>query len=135
MLIHHHELEVFLDPAWWAEAGMTSFVCSRTAYAVDPAPYPDMSLMEIAIDQIAAVTRSPGVGIFNDNDEATARQRVVRLLTAFRTDILLPPVKVVEPRSGSAHRFKLVEGCHRLYCSLAVGCTHIPAVRGFNWDE
>lgn len=133
MLIRHHELEVPLDPAWWAEAGMAAFVRSRTAYAVDPTAYPDMPVMEIAIDQIASVTRSPGVGIFNDNEEATAQQRVVRLLTAFRTGVLLPPVKVVEQRSGSP--FKLVEGCHRLYCSLAVGFTHIPTVRGFNWDQ
>ena len=39
----------------------------------------------------------------------------------------LPPVQIVLTPSGSAP-FELLDGVHRLYLSLALGYTHVPAV-------
>ena len=71
--------------------------------------------------------------IFNDNEEASARERVVSVLRGFRSGAAIPPVKIVEAGAEYGYRYKLVDGAHRFYCALAVGFTHVPTVRGFDW--
>lgn len=44
----------------------------------------------------------------------------------------MPPVEVVAAEPHSAQPLRLVHGAHRLYCSLAAGFSHVPAVFGFD---
>lgn len=129
MIIVHHGLEVVLPDFWWRDAGMENFAPSSPAYCSHLSDT-SQQVFEICISDIGPVERSPGIGIFNDNHEATARDRVVRILIGFRSGSSIPPVEIVEEPAGSAHRFKLTSGCHRFYCSLAASFTHVPAVRG-----
>jgi hypothetical protein len=48
------------------------------------------------------------------------------------TDGAIPPIELVDTPAGSLFRYKLTAGTHRLYCSLAAGFTHVPAVEGID---
>ena len=78
--------------------------------------------------------RAPGIPVFNDSHDTglSAHGRVVSILCGFRDGAEIPPVEVVPAPQGSAHLFKLTHGTHRLYCSLAAGFTHVPAIIGFD---
>jgi hypothetical protein len=128
----HHGLSITLPDDWWAEADMVGFTPSSSAYPADSIAFPEIFLVRIA--DIGPVLRSPGVGIFNDSNDTmlTARERVVTILVGFRSGAAIPPVKVVRTASKIVQPYKLVDGAHRLYCSLAARFTHIPAVEGFD---
>jgi hypothetical protein len=132
MILHHHDLVIELDDAWWAEAQMTGFVPSGACYRAEPDARWGRAIFEAPIDAIGPVRRIPGVGIFNNNATATAEQRVVSILTGFRENAAIPPIELVDADRGSPFRYKLAAGTHRLYCSLAAGFTHVPAVEGFD---
>jgi len=55
-------------------------------------------------------------------------------LRGFQLDEVIPPVRVVENKTGSIHRYKLTDGAHRFYCAVASGFTHVPTLKGFDWD-
>jgi hypothetical protein len=132
MIFYHHDLNIELDDAWWAEAQMAGFVPLSRAYRVDVAGAKRQRIVEARIDEVGPVRRNPGIGIFNKNDEMTARERVLRILNGFRSNAAIPPIELVDAPAGSPFRYKLTAGTHRLYCSLAAGFTHVPAVEGFD---
>jgi hypothetical protein len=80
MILTHRDLRVELDDAWWAEAGMAGFVPAGRTFRPDLGAAQGQAVFEARIDEVAPLRRKPGVGIFNNNEEATARERVVRLL-------------------------------------------------------
>jgi hypothetical protein len=134
MIITHHGLTIELLDEWWAEAGMIGFVPNFKAYRPDQSLFENQQIQDVCIDDVGPVCRSSGVGIFNDSSEGiSARERVVSILRGFRSGAALPPVKIIENQQGHPHLYKLVDGTHRFYCSLAAGFTHVPAVRGFDW--
>ena len=133
MQITHHDREVVLPDEWWDEAGMEEFVPGTTAYLSDLSEYP--GVCEVAIEDIGPVHRAPGVGVFNDGEEGSARERVVSILCGFRLGSLIPPVKIVEKPTDAAYRYKLTHGAHRLYCARAAGFSHVSSVTGFDWEE
>jgi hypothetical protein len=132
MIFYHHDLKIELDDAWWAEAQMADFVAPGRAYRVDIAGAKGQRIFEARIDEVGPVRRKPGVGIFNKNEELTARERVQRILNGFQSNAAIPPIELVDAPAGSPFRYMLTAGTHRLYCSLAAGFTHVPAVEGFD---
>lgn len=130
----HHGLPIVLSDNWWAEAGMAHFIPRSTAYRADTKTFPGQRILEVRIDDIGPVRRASGVGVFNDDRDsgASARARVLRILRGFRSGELIPPVEIVKAKPGEDHPYKLVAGTHRLYCSLATGFSHVPAVEGFD---
>lgn len=132
MKVAHHGVEAELCDSWWSEAGMEDFVPSAKSFRVALGKFTGQDVFEVHIPDIAPVVRAPGVGIFNNNEEATAQERVVRILRAIHSDTALPPVEVVVAPEDAPYRYKLTAGYHRLYCSVACGFTHIPAVIGFD---
>jgi hypothetical protein len=135
MIFTHHELRIELNDNWWSEAGMIGFVPMAKYYRVDPDFSKGQQISAVRIEDVeAAVVRSSNVGIFHDSiEEGTARERVLRILRGFRLGEAIPPVQISAGRG--AHRFKLVHGAHRFYCSLAAGFTHVPAIKGFDYDS
>jgi len=101
MILTHHYLKVELDDAWWAEAGMTDFVPGGRSFRPDFEAANGEAVIEVRIDEVRPLARAPGVGIFNDNEVATARERVVRILKGFREGAAIPPVILVraDPRT------------------------------------
>jgi hypothetical protein len=132
MIFYHHDLQIELDDSWWAEAQMDGFVPPATAYRVDLAAAKGQRVFEARIDEIGPVRRKPGIGIFNTDATKTARERVVCILTGFRTGAAIPPVELVDAPPGSSFLYKLTAGTHRLYCSLAASFSHVPAVERFD---
>lgn len=132
MKLIHCDFEFFLDDAWWTEAGVTAFVPSKPSYR---ATSDARQILTARIKDIQPIRRKLSAGVFNDDRETgfSAKERVISIFRAIRDDVPLPPVEVVQTLTGSAHRYKLTHGVHRLYCSLAAGFTHIPAVTGFDW--
>ena len=130
MRLKHHGLEIELDSAWWAEAGMEDFAPTSRTYSVDSSAAGDHRIFEVSIEDVREVSRTPGVGVFNDNEQMSARERVLQILRGFNTGTKIAPVKVVCEPPGSRYRYKLVNGTHRFYCSLAAGFSHVPAVEG-----
>jgi hypothetical protein len=135
MKFSHHGLQIELHDDWWAETGMADFRPTSDAYRADPDAFPDRQIHDVRIEDAGPVCRGPGVSIFNDNDQATARERVVAILRGFRSGAAIPPVEIVNAAPGYPHQYKLTHGAHRSYCSLAAGFTHVPAVRGLDWNS
>ena len=132
MILTHHDLTIELNDAWWIEAGMVGFVPSSRTFRADSNAAEGQAIFEAAIGDVAPLRRNPGVGIFNDDLEATAQERVVRLLRGFHNGDAIPPVQLVADASFEGCRYKITHGSHRFYCSLAAGFTHVPAIVGFD---
>ena len=111
---------------------MDEFTPKMVSYRVTYGAADGKMVFKVAIDDISPVKRNPGIGIFNDNKEESARDRVIKILRGFKTNDSIPPVEVVPEKEESDFRYKLVHGAHRLYCSLAAGFTHVPAIKGFD---
>ena len=134
MKLCHHDLQIELDDTWYTEAEMDGFVPLTRTYLVNADAANGRKLFDIRIDEVRPVKRNPGVGIFNDNQEASARERVVSILRGFRTGSAIPPVEIVLEPPDSQFRYRLIAGVHRFYCSLAAGFSHVPAVEGFDFS-
>jgi hypothetical protein len=132
MIFHHHDLTIELDDSWWAEAQMAGFVPTGVSYRVDLDAAKGGAVFEARIDEIGPVRRKAGVGIFNNNEIKTARERVLCILKGLRTGAAIPPIELVDAPADSPFRYKLVAGTHRLYCSLAAGFSHVPAIEGLD---
>lgn len=127
MKIYHHDIQIELDDTWWVEAGMKGFVPLTRAYLVDIEAAKGRELFEIKIDELGPVRRTPGVPYL-------VRERALKVLTGFRNMNKISPVEVVFEPPVSKFRYKLVDGTHRLYCSLAAGFSHVWAVQGFDFN-
>jgi hypothetical protein len=107
---------------WLDQAGMSSFTPSKPAYV--SAQSMDR---EVRLREIEPPFRLPEYPL---DHCGFVRQRMVNILTGFVTDAPVPPVDIIElTRSGFRQlpfRFRLVDGMHRFYGSLAAGFTHVP---------
>lgn len=133
MIICHHGLNAELPDEWWITTGMLNFVRSSAAYRCDQASVGNRRVCLIRITDIGQARRTPGVPVFNDSSEEgiPAIERVQRILRGFVQNAALPPIELSR-QPGLYPFFCLINGLHRLYCSLAAGYTHIPAVKAFD---
>lgn len=136
MKFYHRDLKIELENTWWIDAGMENFTPKRKAYRVDKKKVKGKRNFEIRIDEISPVRRNKGVNIFNDciATGRSARDRVVCFLSRFVNNAVIEPVKATLESSDSEFCYQLKDGTHRLYCSLAAGFTHVPAIKGFDWE-
>lgn len=128
MLVKHGSRECPLPDEWWTDAGMQRFRPSRASFRVQSHGC-SLPIVEISVNDVAPCWRELSHGVFNDHPiEGTARERVVRILQAFRDDVALPPVELVRADAGSGYRFQLHHGAHRFYCAVAAGFSAVPAI-------
>lgn len=99
---------------WLQEAGVGGFVLTGQSYRC-ATPHTLISLTEIE----PVIRRVPLDENGFDHD------RMISLLVAMRIGIALPPVSV-ERFAHPTYRYRLRDGTHRFYGSLAVGFTHLP---------
>jgi hypothetical protein len=73
------------------------------------------------------------IGIFKHNADVriSARERVLKILWGFRCGETIPPVKIVEGDAEYGYKYRLTDGVHRLYLSIAAGFTHVPTIKEF----
>jgi len=108
---------------WWAAAGMLGFVAPGPSYKVDPPLIDEVFTCPIA--EVAPMIRQPQVvGDF----AGFGRDRLMDILRGFVADVLLPPVQVYRFDQVEGFRYRLHDGYHRFYASVAVGFSHLPAV-------
>ena len=85
-------------------------------------PYPFQlsdSVEVVEITDVEPPTRSDGVSPFK-------KYKLVPVLLAFRSpECALPPVEV-ERLPGGGPKYRVVNGYHRYYASVAVGYTKLP---------
>jgi hypothetical protein len=130
MRVFHHDRWVELPDEWWVSAGMSGFAVSSLAYRYAP-DAAGRRVCLIRIVDIEPARRGPGVAVFNDDIEEgiAAKERVQRILRGFLENAELPPVELSKQAGPIPYPFRLNHGVHRLYCSLAAGYTHVPAVK------
>jgi hypothetical protein len=87
MNFKHHDMEFELSDDWWHEAQMDDFLPAANCYRVNADAFPDQRLYEVRIEDVGPVRRNLSVGVFNDNDVASARERVVSILRGFRSGV------------------------------------------------
>jgi hypothetical protein len=128
--IAHHDLATNINDEWWVEAGMPRFVPTSWAYRSD------RDAVEIRIADIGPVDlQRQLIGIFRDNADLgiPARERVLKILWGFRCGETIPPVKIVEGDAGYGYKYRVKDGVHRLYLSIAAGFTHVPTIKSFTY--
>ena len=131
MVIHHHDLVVTLDDAWWKKAGMESFIPESNAYTANrSALRAGVKVCLIAINDVEPLRRDL---IFRDNTEdgTPAEERVIHILKGFVNGDAIHPVELIKNFPGP-QLFSLRDGAHRFYCSVAAGFTHVPAFKGLD---
>src|SRR5450830_150934 len=136
MKLAHHKLKFEIDDRWFAEANVLDFKPSQDCYLVDYATIAKEDVFTIDIDSVEpCLERAKASGIFcNDNDTGeSAKQRVMRILHWLQSNHEIEPVKVVPSRSRT-YKYKLVGGCHRFHCALALGFKCVPATLGFDMN-
>ncbi len=129
MNVRHHDLKEVLPDEWWVAAGMSNFVRSASAYRCDDSIAGGRRVSLIPIVDIGPVQRTHGVRVFNAHswEGISARERVERILHAFAMNGTLPPIELT--KQAGRYPFCLKDGVHRVYCSIAAGFTHIPAIK------
>ena len=129
MRFKHHDIEYVLPDEWWNEAGMQTEALNGRSYSGGPSPWPNLAVFELDINDVEPMVRQASHGVFNDNTEfGTAHDRVVRILRGFCEQSPIPPIQVSRLHSALPPRYKLIHGAHRLYCAIAAGYSHVPAV-------
>ena len=109
------QLEIPRD--WWTFCEMEDFKPKSRYY---PCATPRGQTVEVVpLADVEPPQRSPGTPTFR-------KYKLVPILLAFRSpECRLPPVQV-EAASCGSYRFKLLNGFHRFYASVAVGYSHLP---------
>jgi hypothetical protein len=104
---------------WWTFTEMDKFV-RTTDYYLYPPEHSGIQIKSLA--EIEPPTRSAGIPPFR-------KYKLIPLLLAFQSpaECVLPPIQVLGMDSPPC-RFKVYNGFHRYYASVAAGYTHIPVV-------
>jgi len=125
MKIEHRDLRFEFSDDLWAEAEMVGFTARTQAYRTRVGA----EVFVVKIDHVGPVDRVRRHKLLRD------RSSVLDILQGFRIGDAIPPVEVVLGKPGYGHQYRLTNGAHRLYCSIAAGFTHIPAVQGFDIND
>jgi hypothetical protein len=107
---------------WWAFAEMHAFASEgRRCYPVDP-EQPGGSRVELVpTASVEPPSRNPGIAPFK-------KAKLMPLLFALRAGNCLPPIKVCRPGVDGRFRYRVCDGFHRYYASVAVGYAQLPVV-------
>ncbi len=99
---------------WWCEAGMDAFRPSSKSYASD-------STELASISEIQSPRRNVGVKYFE-------KDRMTPILRGLIKGEVIPPIEVNEVNNLGQYRYRVHNGFHRFYASLAAGFECVPVV-------
>jgi hypothetical protein len=131
MKFKHHQLEFEIEDEWLVEANVVGFRPQQNCYLPDYSTVGERKVFNVFIEDVEPLLkRSKNKGIFCDHKKSneTAKQRVLRILNWLRENKPIEPVKVV-PSEKNNFKYKLVDGCHRFHCALAMGFIAVPAIK------
>ncbi len=115
--IAHEDIAFEIPDSWWVSAGAQGFVPQGPAFAASSSPEWPTTLVPLV--DVEAPRRTPGV-IGLDED------RTVSVLRAFRSAAPLPPLEVHQPPEPKRCKFRVRDGYHRYYASVAAGFECLP---------
>jgi len=116
-LLTHQRIEFEIPDQWWAAAGMNGWKSNASFYvAYSYSQYPTTI---VSLSEVEAPIRNKNVAWFNE-------QRMVDVLRGFRVGDKLPPIEVNELPTDTGFRYRVRDGFHRYYASVAVGFTQLP---------
>ena len=107
----HDSIKFCIPDTWLAESGLNEMTLAGDCFVSDAAQVLDIHL-------ISSPVRSPGVRWFH-------RDSMLPILTAFSSHQGLPPIKIDSPPQGPLP-YRVRDGFHRYYASVAVGFRKIP---------
>ena len=115
--VPHEPIEFDIPDDWWDLANASGFMPSQTAFVASSNSEWPTTLVRI-ID-VEAPRRDAGVvGLRKD--------RTVSILRAFFEGTELPPLEVHESPEPRRFRFRVRDGFHRYYVSIAAGFSMLP---------
>jgi hypothetical protein len=111
---------------WWVEAGMDDFRCEAEAYLITV--YPPTEL--IALTDI----EPPPLGKRGHlTDSGFDEERMVSVLQGIANRMIIPPVEVTVSQEEGEYRYKVHNGYHRFYASVAAGFPCLPTITVSGW--
>lgn len=137
MLFRHHDLMFEINDEWLTEADVVNFKPDNDNYGIDYEKTISADVFFVSVNDVEpSHQRAHTRGIFcnDDNTGEFAKARVIRILKWIQSNHRIEPVKVVLSKMGT-HKYKLVEGCHRFHCALALGFKGVPATLGFDIND
>lgn len=122
----HFPCEFEIPDDWLSEASALSFAASRPAYRARA------SAEVIALTQVEPPPRLVGYPL---SWRGFDRARFISVLAGMVSDTEIEPVPVVEmpyvDLGSSPYEFRVRDGVHRFYASVAMGYSHLPVDRLF----
>ncbi len=116
--------EFEIPDSWWVEAGMPGFTPQRKAYNSTT-----KATRVVSLRDIEPPFRFPE---YPKDWRGFDRLRLVSILKGFVTDAQIEPVPLValpdEEFPPSPFRFRVCNGLHRFYASVAAGFEGLPSV-------
>ena len=107
---------------WWQFCDMHAVVRVGQYYPYTERPGHIVEIVELT--QIQPLTRAVG-------EKGFRKYKLIPVLMAFQDPTgLLPPIQIQCLADDHVYRFKLVNGFHRYYASVAFGYSSIPAIVG-----
>ena len=100
---------------------MAKFVLTGSAF--EAVQRPDEPVLVVPTLKILPITRDPNIEGFSES--GFIEDRMTDILRAICENKPLPPVQVHELMSGS-YRYKIYDGFHRYYASIAAGFSDLP---------
>lgn len=113
------DIEFTIADGWWAFSEMETFDTGPSSYY----PYTPSAkgVQIIELSEIEPPQRDVGIPPFK-------KYKLVPLLLAFQSpECELPPIEVCEGHE-SGYRYRVTNGYHRYYASVAVGYTSLPVI-------
>ncbi len=111
---------------WWTSAGMANFVPSSDYYTTKQSSCPEI----VAVGEVEPPSRGNGQFWFRN------RQSVIEVLTKMRTGEELEPIEVWSREKTRTEKYRVKNGFHRFYLSIAIGYPKLPIkVNDFDLDE
>ncbi len=134
----HPPLMFEIPDAWLIEAGVGVFTPATRCFRYTATTSADVCV-EALLMEIAPMLRIPGVhpaahGFRPRGRNGEQDGGMIGVLVAIVTGVPLPPVSVCMLRQKSAEGFvyKVRDGFHRYYASIALGFTHLPCAIGYD---
>jgi hypothetical protein len=117
----HHPCDFELPDDWWTEAGMPDFARKTDAYRSTA------GALLVLLSDIEPIARAP-----EKDWRGFERPRLIRILTRIATDSEIDPVPVdrlssINDWSISPYKYRIRDGYHRYYGSIAAGFRYLPA--------
>ncbi len=137
MICKHHELEFELPDEWLAEAGLSNPNIAQDSYLPDLESACGKDVFNVPIESVEPlIERAARKGVFCDEEATgeTAKQRVLRILRRLKANQKIEPVKVAHSQIPD-FSYKLIAGCHRFHCAIALGYKSVPATIGFDIND